>query len=113
MSDFDHQVASLSPAKRALFEQLSRQKPRAPEPIAIIGMGCRFPEKAVSPEAYWAMLCEGGSAVREVPASRWNPDAYYSPDPDAPGKAVSRWGAFLSAVEWFDADLFGIPPRQA
>ncbi|HZN93039.1 MAG TPA: beta-ketoacyl synthase N-terminal-like domain-containing protein, partial [Myxococcales bacterium] len=113
MSDHDQQVASLSPAKRALFEQLSRQKPRAPEPIAIIGMGCRFPGTAVSPAAYWQMLQEGGSAIREVPASRWNPDAYYSPDPDAPGKSVSRWGGFLSAVEWFDADLFGIPPRQA
>ncbi|HEY8210811.1 MAG TPA: type I polyketide synthase [Myxococcaceae bacterium] len=113
MSEFDHQVASLSPAKRALFEQLSRQKPRAPEPIAIIGMGCRFPDKAVSPQAYWSMLREGATAVREVPASRWNPDAYYSSDPDAPGKSVSRWGAFLTAVEWFDADLFGIPPRQA
>jgi len=113
MSDYEQQVASLSPAKRALLEQLSRQRPRAPEPIAIVGMGCRFPGPAVNPAAYWAMLREGGSAVREVPASRWNPDAYYSPDPDAPGKAVSRWGAFLSAVEWFDAELFGITPRQA
>jgi len=76
-------------------------------------MGCRFPGPAVNPAAYWSMLREGGNAVREVPASRWNPDAYYSPDPDAPGKAVSRWGAFLGAVEWFDAELFGIPPRQA
>ena len=113
MNDVEEQLRGLSPAKRALFEQLSRQKPRSPEPIAIIGMGCRFPGPAVNPASYWSLLCEGGSAVREVPASRWNPDAYYSPDPEAPGKSVSRWGGFLSAVEWFDADLFGITPRQA
>jgi len=113
MTELDKQLAALSPAKRALFEQLSRQKPRAPEPIAIVGMGCRFPGPAVNPTSYWTMLCEGASAIREVPASRWNPDAYYSSDPEAPGKAVSRWGAFLSAVEWFDAELFGITPRQA
>src|SRR5262249_18398007 len=113
MNDLDQQVAALSPAKRALFEQLSRQNPRTPEPIAIIGMGCRFPGTAVSPASYWSMLREGGHAVREVPAIRWNPDAYYSADPEAPGKTVSRWGGFLSPVGGFDPDPVGVPPPPA
>ncbi len=83
------------------------------EPIAVIGMGCRFPGGADSPEAYWRLLREGVDAVSEVPADRWDVDAYYDPDPEAPGKTCSRWGAFLREVDRFDAGFFNISPREA
>ena len=83
------------------------------EPIAIVGMGCRFPGGASGPDAFWRLLREGGDAVAEVPRERWNVDALYDPDPDAPGKMASRWGAFLEQVDEFDPQLFGITPREA
>ncbi len=85
----------------------------ADEPIAIVGMGCRFPGGADSPEAFWSLLREGRDAITEVPRTRWDVDAYYDPDPDAPGKMNTRWGGFLGRVEEFDAEFFGIAPREA
>src|SRR3954462_7415250 len=83
------------------------------EPLAIVGIGCRFPGGADTPEAFWALLRDGVDAVREVPADRWDVDAYYDADPDAPGKMNTRYGAFLDAVDQFDAEFFGIAPREA
>ena len=83
------------------------------EPIAILGMGCRFPGGAASPEQLWQLLARGGDAITEVPRSRWDVDAYYDPDPDKPGKMYSRWGGFVADVEQFDAEFFGISPREA
>lgn len=82
------------------------------EPIAVIGMGCRFPG-GENPGAFWRLLRAGGDAVREVPSDRWNIDDYYDPDPAAPGKMNTRWGGFLDRVDEFDADFFGISPREA
>ena len=82
------------------------------EPIAIIGLGCRFPGGAQSPRTYWELLRGGVDAVSEVPADRWNVDALYSPTV-TPGKTSTRWGGFLSAVDQFDADFFDISPREA
>lgn len=81
-------------------------------PIAIVGVGCRFPG-AENPEAFWDLLSRGVDAVREVPADRWDIDAWYDPDPDAPGKMSTRWGGFLDSVDQFDADFFGISRREA
>src|SRR5207249_2733002 len=64
------------------------------DPIAIIGIGCRFPG-AEGPEAFWRLLREGVDAIGEVPPDRWDADAYYDPDPAAPGKLNSRRGGFL------------------
>ena len=86
---------------------------RQSEPIAVMGMGCRFPGGADSPQAFWRMLCDGGDAICEVPADRWNIDDYYDPDPAAPGKMNTRWGGFLARVDEFDAEFFGISPREA
>jgi acyl transferase domain-containing protein/NADP-dependent 3-hydroxy acid dehydrogenase YdfG/acyl carrier protein len=83
------------------------------EPIAIIGMACRFPGGCDDPERYWSLLASGASGIREVPAERWSIDAYYDPEPGAPGKMVSRHGGFLGPVDGFDAAFFGIPDAEA
>ncbi len=84
-------------------------RPAADEPIAIVGMSCRFPGGATSAEAFWALLRDGRDAITEVPRTRWDIDAYH----DAPGKMNTRWGGFLEAVDEFDAEFFGIAPREA
>ncbi|PYQ39698.1 MAG: short-chain dehydrogenase, partial [Acidobacteria bacterium] len=82
------------------------------EPIALIGLACRFPGGA-DPEAFWRLLHEGGDAITEIPPDRWDVDAYYDPDPDAPGKMYTRQGGFIGAVDGFDPQFFGIAPREA
>jgi acyl transferase domain-containing protein/acyl carrier protein len=82
------------------------------EPIAVVGVGCRFPG-ADGPEQFWQLLLSGRDAVTEVPADRWDAEACYDPDPQAPGKTYSRWGGFLDRVDEFDAAFFGISPREA
>src|SRR5579875_3396003 len=83
------------------------------EPIAIIGMACRFPGGAQDPESFWRLLRDGVDTVTEVPPERWDADAYYDPDPQAQGKMSTRWGSFLRDVDQFDAAFFGIAPREA
>jgi acyl transferase domain-containing protein/acyl carrier protein len=83
------------------------------EPIAVVGMGCRFPAGANDPEAFWTLLANGTDAVGDVPKTRWDADRYYDSDPDAPGKAYTRAGAFLDRVDAFDAAFFGISGREA
>ncbi|MEU4896297.1 type I polyketide synthase [Streptomyces sp. NPDC044780] len=85
---------------RKLQAQLAAEQRAKSEPIAIIGMGCRFPGDVTDPEGYWRLVDGGVDAVTEVPADRWR------------GGAV-RWGAFLSDVDAFDAAFFGITPREA
>ena len=85
----------------------------AAEPIAVVGMGCRFPGGADGPEGYWNFLANGGDGISEIPADRWNADEFYDPDQFAPGRMSSKWGGFLSDVSGFDADYFGISPREA
>lgn len=82
------------------------------EPIAIIGIGCRFP-KADSPEHFWRLLLDGGDAITEIPSSRWNLEEFYDERADAPGKMNSRWGGFLENLDRFDAGFFRISPREA
>jgi len=82
------------------------------EPIAIIGMGCRFPG-ANSPEDFWQLLVDGVDAISEVPKSRWDIDAYYDPNPDAPGKMYTRFGGFVEQFDEFDPQFFGISRREA
>lgn len=84
------------------------------ESIAIIGMSCRFPGGANSVDDYWKLLERGGDAIREIPKNRWDADNYFDPDPDAPGKMISKLGGFLNIdVSEFDASFFGISPREA
>jgi acyl transferase domain-containing protein/acyl carrier protein len=82
------------------------------QPIAIIGLSCRFPG-AKDPEAYWNLLQEGKDAIREVPPERWDKETYYDPDSSLPGKGVSYWGGFLENIDQFDPFFFGISPVEA
>ncbi len=82
------------------------------EPIAIIGIGCRFPG-AENPEAFWRLIRDGVDAISEVPESRWSLEQYYDPDSSKPGKTNSRWGGFLDNIDSFDPQFFGIAPREA
>ncbi len=88
------------------------ERPAADEPIAIVGIGCRFPG-ADGPEEFWRLLSGGADATSDVPADRWDVDAFYNPDPSVPGTAVTRRGGFLGQVDQFDFQFFGISPRES
>ncbi|HVB37496.1 MAG TPA: polyketide synthase, partial [Vicinamibacterales bacterium] len=96
--------------QQARIEQLEQGRR---EPIAVIGMGCRFPGGGDGPDAFWAMLRAGADAIREVPADRWRVDDYFDPVPGTPGRTYTRWGGFLDEVDRFDARFFRISPREA
>ena len=83
------------------------------EPVAVVGMGCRFPGDVVGPESFWRLLVNGEDAISEVPADRWDAEEFYHPDPLAPGRMTTKWGGFVSDVAGFDADFFAISPREA
>ncbi|MEO0686193.1 MAG: polyketide synthase, partial [Cyanobacteria bacterium J06649_11] len=98
---------------RSLRGKLEASEQARNEPIAIIGMDCRFPGGANSPQAYWELLREGIDAITEVPRERWLIDDYYDSDPDVPGKMYTRYGGFIDNVDKFDPQFFGISPREA
>src|ERR1700729_1441414 len=75
------------------------------ESIAIVGLSCRFPGSK-DPAAFWHVLSEGVDAVTEVPDGRWDKNAYYDPDPTAPGKMHALYGGFLDQVDLFDPGFF-------
>ncbi|MEU8989182.1 type I polyketide synthase [Streptomyces sp. NPDC048558] len=83
------------------------------EPIAIIGIGCRFPGGATTPAAFWELLCTGVDATREVPPDRWETAKFHDPDGAKLGKMSTLRGGFLDRVDEFDAHFFGISPREA
>ena len=115
----EKRAEQLTPLQNAIFllkqtqAKLDASEHARTEPIAIVGVGCRFPGGSDNPEAFWNLLANGVDAVQEVPPERWNIDDYYDPDPTVPGKMNTRWGGFLKNVREFDADFFGISPREA
>ncbi|MGH2351710.1 MAG: polyketide synthase, partial [Chloroflexota bacterium] len=119
MSQELDRTEALSPVKQALLAvrtmqaKLDQLQHAAREPIAIVGMGCRFPGGAGSPDAFWRLLDEGRDAVGEWPTDRQGIDAAYDPRPGAPDGAAWRYGAFLPDIDQFDAAFFGIAPREA
>jgi acyl transferase domain-containing protein len=82
------------------------------EPIAIVGIGCRFPQ-ASGPEDFWRVVEQGVDAITEIPQDRIDVAALYAATPGTPGKISTRWGGFLDAIDTFDAQFFGISPREA
>ena len=83
------------------------------EPIAVIGLGCRFPGGINGPESLWQFLCDGRSSIGEVPADRWQPFDDGSPEVAAALARTTRWGSFLSEIDAFDAEFFDISPSEA
>ncbi|HEX8108313.1 MAG TPA: type I polyketide synthase, partial [Kofleriaceae bacterium] len=110
----------LAPAEpeivHASSEQLQAIARARAEPIAVVGIGCRFPggqEVASTAEQFWQLQLDAVDAITEVPPTRWDASAFYDPDPAAPGKMATRHGGFLGDLTRFDAQFFGISAREA
>ncbi|MET0896300.1 MAG: type I polyketide synthase [Mycobacterium sp.] len=111
---FDRMSAMSGDQRTALDEQFVKASRIATaEPVAVVGIGCRFPGGVVGPESYWKLLTDGVDTIGEIPAERWNADEFYDADTLAPGRMASKWGGFLPDVDGFDAEYFGISPREA
>lgn len=109
---------NLSAAKLALaIKRLRSEQPGIDllrsEPIAVIGIGCRYPGGLQSPQDFWRVLRQGSNLVTEIPEERWDAERYYNADPMASGKMNTRWGGFVDCPDQFDASFFGISPREA
>ncbi|MCP4656748.1 MAG: polyketide synthase, partial [bacterium] len=83
-----------------------------PRPVAVVGLGCRLPG-AENVADYWRLLEDGRDAITEIPPERWDADGFYDPDPEAHHRMSSRWGGFITDIDEFDADFFGISPQEA
>jgi thioester reductase-like protein len=111
----DHTARLLDAARtiERLRDELDRERARAAEPLAVVGMALRMPGGADTPAAFWRLLEAGVDAVGPFPAERGDAAAVTHPDPDHPGTAYVTRGAFLDRVDGFDPGVFGIAPRDA
>ncbi|WP_374711188.1 SDR family NAD(P)-dependent oxidoreductase [Actinoplanes couchii] len=109
----DHLLALLTGEGEEAAEEVG-ERPGTDEPVAIIGMACRFPGGVRSPDDLWRLVRDGTDAISEFPGDRgWDLDALYDADPERPGTSYTRAGGFLSDAPGFDAGFFRIGPREA
>jgi acyl transferase domain-containing protein/acyl carrier protein len=100
-------------ALKDLRAQVDALKQARSEPIAVIGIGCRYPGGVQDADGFWRLLRDRTDAIREVPPDRWDIESFYDADPDAPGKIATRYGGFLDHLDQFDPYFFGMAPREA
>ena len=118
VKDFSSRISALSQKQLVLLatqlrSQLDKLERDVREPIAVIGIGCRFPGGADTPEAFWQVLQNGVDVIQEIPPQRWDVDAFYDRNSQAPGKISTRWAGLIDRAAEFDAGFFGIAPREA
>ncbi|WP_261901085.1 type I polyketide synthase, partial [Mycobacterium marinum] len=110
----DHLLSHLHHQNRSAPAAAVRTGVRIDEPIAIVGMGCRYPGGISSPAQLWQLVASGGDVIGEFPLDRgWDIERLFDPDPDALGKTYTRHGGFVSDVADFDPGFFGISPGEA
>jgi acyl transferase domain-containing protein/NADPH:quinone reductase-like Zn-dependent oxidoreductase/NADP-dependent 3-hydroxy acid dehydrogenase YdfG/acyl carrier protein len=112
MPNYQNLLADALVSIRKLRRKLEESEAASREPIAVVGIGCRFPGGVDSPGAFWKLLEAGTDAIEEIPADRWDSDYYYDAAP-AKGKICTRKGGFLAHKEMFDPQFFRIAPREA
>ena len=99
---------------RNLKKELQTYKEIANDPIAIVGMGCKFPGGVNNPEDYWNLLCSAKDAIVDIPKDRWDVNEFYHENTELPGKMYVKKGGFLQEdIGMFDARFFGISSREA
>ncbi|HYY00182.1 MAG TPA: beta-ketoacyl synthase N-terminal-like domain-containing protein, partial [Mycobacterium sp.] len=95
-------------------QQTSPSPATVDEPVAVVGMGCRFPGGVNDPDGLWEVVARGRDVVSAFPTDRgWDVEGLFDRDPDAMGKTYTRWGGFVGDVAGFDAGFFGIAPGEA
>ncbi|MBF9132825.1 SDR family NAD(P)-dependent oxidoreductase, partial [Plantactinospora sp. S1510] len=110
----DFLLAELTHAEPAPAPAAARVAAPSAEPIAIVGVGCRFPGGVADPQGFWDLLADGTDAVSEFPTNRgWDLENLFHDDPDHRGTSYVRRGGFLYDADLFDAEFFGISPREA